>query len=279
MLRKSVHSKELPGNIQHPALKLRKCQNPREAGHGFPDSGLSQAEPRIIGAMGKAPLSWTSSGCALLAVFACMALTGCAGVSSGGQNSNSNPAPAGASQLSVSPAIMNFGSVAVGSQATQSGTLTAGSSEINVSSAAWSGQGYSVSGITFPVTVAAGKSVNYTVTFAPQSAGDSPGSISFVNDGTTSPVVQTLDGDGGQAGVHTVALSWDASNSAVIGYNIYRGTQSGGPYQRLTSSPQADTSYTDTTVLTGTTYYYVATAVDSNHVESVYSNQAQAVVP
>jgi hypothetical protein len=32
-------------------------------------------------------------------------------------------------------------------------------------------------------------------------------------------------------------------------------------------------------VLTGATYYYVATAVDSNHSESVYSNQAQAVVP
>ncbi|MGA7379252.1 MAG: hypothetical protein WBX03_00245 [Terriglobales bacterium] len=239
--------------------------------------------------MGKTPLSWMGQMCALLALFACIGLTGCAGVSSAGQNSNSSPnqnpasppapPPAGAGQLSVSPITMNFGSVAIGSQATQSGTLTAGSSDINVMSAAWSGQGYSVSGITFPVTVAAGKSVNYTVTFAPQAAGDSPGSISFVNDGATSPVGETLNGDGSQAGVHTVALTWDASTSTVIGYNVYRGTQSGGPYQRLTSSPQPDTSYTDSTVLTGTTYYYVATAVDSNHSESVYSNQTQAVVP
>jgi len=285
MLRTPVHSKWRPRNTHYAPLELRKCQIAREAGHGFPDSGLGQSEPPIIGVMGKTPLSWMGQMCALLALFACIGLTGCAGVSSAGQNSNSSqnpnpaPPPAGAGQLSVSPITMNFGSVAIGSQATQSGTLSAGSSDINVTSAAWNGQGYSVSGITFPVTVAAGKSVNYTVTFAPQAAGDSPGSISFVNDGATSPVVETLDGDGGQAGVHTVALTWDASTSTVIGYNVYRGTQSGGPYQRLTSSPQPDTSYTDSAVLTGTIYYYVATAVDSNHAESVYSNQAQAVVP
>jgi hypothetical protein len=225
--------------------------------------------------------------CCLLAILACIVMTCCAGVSSNGQQSNAgaNPAPsqplapAGPGLLSVAPATMNFGTVAVGGNANLMGTLTAGSSDINVTSAAWSGQGYYVSGITFPVTVAAGKSVTYTVTFTPQVAGDSPGSVSFVNDGSTSPLSQTLDGSGGQAGAHTVGLSWDASTSSVIGYNVYRGTQSGGPYQRLTSSPQPGTSYTDATVLSGTTYYYVSTAVDSNLTESVYSNQALAVVP
>ena len=225
--------------------------------------------------------SWPGLWCGLLAIVACIVMTGCAGVSSGAQQSSSNskPDPAGAGLLTVSPTTMNFGTVAIGTPATLTGTLTAGSSDINVTSAAWSGQGYDVSGITFPVTVAAGKSVTYTVTFTPQVAGASSGSISFVNDGSTSPVGETLDGSGGQTGVHTVGLSWDASTSSVIGYNVYRGTQSGGPYERLTTSPQPDTSYTDSTVLTGATYYYVATSVDSNHVESVYSNQASAVVP
>ncbi|HLW88714.1 MAG TPA: choice-of-anchor D domain-containing protein [Terriglobales bacterium] len=235
--------------------------------------------------MGKAPLSSTGQLCALLLLLACMVLAGCAGVSSGGQNSNSssnpnqNSNPPSAGQLTVSPSTMNFGSVAVGSQTAQTGTLTAGSADVDVTSAAWTGQGYSVGGITFPVTVAAGKSVTFTVSFAPQASGASAGSISFVNDGASSPVVQTLAGDGAQAGAHTVALNWDASTSAVVGYNVYRGTQSGGPYQRLTSTPQAETSYSDATVLSGTTYYYVATAVDSKNAESVYSNQAQAVVP
>jgi Abnormal spindle-like microcephaly-assoc'd, ASPM-SPD-2-Hydin len=226
--------------------------------------------------------SWPAHWLGLLAVSACTLMTACAGVSSGGQ-SNANPGGGsgnGTGQLSVTPATMNFGTVAVGTPATLTGTLTAGTADVNVSSAAWTGEGYNVTGITFPTTVAAGKSVTYTVTFTPQASGTSSGSISFVNDGATSPVTETLDGSGGQAGIHSVALNWDASStSSVIGYNVYRGTQSGGPYQLITTSPQATTSFTDTTVLTGTTYYYVATSVDSDHVESVFSNQAQAVVP
>ena len=227
--------------------------------------------------MGKKWPIWPGHGCGLLAVVACVVLTGCAGVSSGGSNPNSNTGNPG--QLTVAPAALNFGSVALGGKATLTGTLTAGSSDVNVSSAAWNGQGYNVSGITFPVTVAAGKSVTYSVTFAPQVTGDSAGSVSFVNDGSTSPLLQSLDGNGGQLSTHTVGLSWNASASSVIGYNVYRGTQSGGPYQLLTSSPQPDTNYTDDAVLSNTTYYYVAKAVDANHVESVPSNEAQAAIP
>jgi len=259
--------------------ELPKCVSAPDAGHEFPDSGLSRSEPWIIDVMEKKWPIWPGHWFGLLAIVASLVMTGCAGVSSGGQQANGNQNPGGAGQITVAPAVLSFGTVALGGSANLTGTLTAGASDINVTSAAWSGQGYDVSGITFPVTVAAGKSVNYTVTFKPQAAGDSAGSISFVNDGSASPVVQNLDGSGGQAGVHTVGLNWDASASAVIGYNVYRGTQSGGPYQLLTSSPEPSTSYTDGTVLTNTTYYYVATAVDSNHVESIHSNEAQAVVP
>ena len=78
--------------------------------------------------------------------------------------------------------------------------------------------------------------------------------------------------------VHTVTLSWTAS-SGVVGYNIYRGTISGGPYQKLTPYGTLRTSYVDGTVQARKTYYYVATAIDSSGNESAYSNQAQAIVP
>jgi len=79
---------------------------------------------------------------------------------------------------------------------------------------------------------------------------------------------------------HSVSLNWTASTSTnVIGYNVYRATQAGDPYTLLTSPPVAQTTYTDTAVQAGQTYYYVATAVDNNNNESPYSNQAQAVVP
>ncbi len=79
---------------------------------------------------------------------------------------------------------------------------------------------------------------------------------------------------------HTVVLKWTASTSSnVIGYHIYRGTASGGPYTKLNVSPIAGTSYTDSAVQGGQTYYYVATAVDDRNTESVFSNEAQAVIP
>ncbi len=79
---------------------------------------------------------------------------------------------------------------------------------------------------------------------------------------------------------HSVALTWTASTSAnVVGYNVYRGAASAGPFTKVTSLPVAGTGYTDYGVQAGQTYYYVATAVDSAGNESVYSNPAQAVIP
>jgi fibronectin type 3 domain-containing protein len=47
----------------------------------------------------------------------------------------------------------------------------------------------------------------------------------------------------------------------------------------INSSLDGTTAYTDSTVVSGTTYYYVATAVDGSSKESGYSNQAPAVIP
>jgi Abnormal spindle-like microcephaly-assoc'd, ASPM-SPD-2-Hydin len=209
-------------------------------------------------------------------------LSGCAGVSSSSpsQPSGNNPS---SGQLAVTPATLAFGTVTVGSSSTLPGTLTASNADVTVSSAEWNGQGYSISGITFPVTVNAGKSVKYNVSFDPQAAGSVPGSISFVSNASNSPANQTLSGSGSGNSTnpsgHSVSLNWDPSSSTVSGYNIYRGTQSGGPYSKLNSALLSTTSYSDTSVQSGTTYYYVATAVNSSNVESSYSNQATADIP
>ena len=78
---------------------------------------------------------------------------------------------------------------------------------------------------------------------------------------------------------HSVALTWTASTSTVTGYNTYSGTTSGGPYMKMTTVSNATTGYTDSTVQSGKTYYYVVTAVDSSNTESVYSGQIIAVIP
>jgi fibronectin type 3 domain-containing protein len=78
---------------------------------------------------------------------------------------------------------------------------------------------------------------------------------------------------------HDVNLSWVASSSPVAGYNIYRGAQPSGPFAKMNSSLETATVYTDGTVVSGQTYYYATTAVDSSGTESGYSNVAQAIVP
>ena len=78
---------------------------------------------------------------------------------------------------------------------------------------------------------------------------------------------------------HYVALSWTGDTSSVAGYNVYRGTVSGGPYSLVNSALIVGVSYSDATVVAGQTYYYVTTAVSSGGTESAYSNQASATVP
>lgn len=221
---------------------------------------------------------------ALLALLSvCLAWTGCSGVSGANNQVVTNPNPNQTGTLAVSPSTLNFGSVAVGSSASLTGTLSATTANVTVSSAAWNGSGYAVSGITFPVTVTVGQSTNYTVTFTPAATGSSPGNITFTSNATDASLQETFSGTGTSTippSQHTVALNWDPSTSTVVGYNLYRGTTSGGPYTtRLNSSLLSSTAFTDSNVQSGTTYYYVSTAVDSNNVESGYSNEASAAIP
>jgi hypothetical protein len=98
----------------------------------------------------------------------------------------------------------------------------------------------------------------------------------------TSQVVQTIISTvlGGTCFLHYATLNWTPSPSpGIVGYNVYRSATSGGPYAKLTSSLVAPLTFTDTTVLAGQTYYYVATAVDTTNTESAYSTEAAVVVP
>ena len=106
-------------------------------------------------------------------------------------------------------------------------------------------------------------------TFAPvnQSATITGASVSAVNFTATAQ----------QA--HSAALNWTPSTSTVSGYNVYRGTANGGPYTQINPSLVAIPTYADTTVQSGVTYFYVTTAVDTNGVESVFSNQVTAIIP
>jgi hypothetical protein len=81
--------------------------------------------------------------------------------------------------------------------------------------------------------------------------------------------------------VPTVNLSCTpgAGGGVPAGFNFFRSTVTGGPYTILGPNPMSTAcSCSDTTVVPGTTYYYVANAVNTAGA-SPYSNQATAVVP
>jgi hypothetical protein len=195
----------------------------------------------------------------------------------GGGSGTHQDVPAG--QLAVSPSSLNFGKVPVGQKAAKPGTLSAGDSGITVTSADWSGEGFSVSGISFPVTVPAEQSVSFKVTFTPQKAGSSSGNISFFSDAANSPSKAAFSADGTQSGGHSVTLSWRSNSANVVGYNIYRGTAGKGPYTKVNSALDPQPSFTDASVQSGVTYFYLTTTVNKHGKESTYSNLVSVTVP
>lgn len=188
-----------------------------------------------------------------------------------------NPTSQSAAVNGANVAGINFTDTAQASTYSISGTL----------SPAAGGSGATVAlGGAVGATTVANSAGNYTFTGLANgnyTATPSNGGYSFT------PVSQNLTINGANvSGVnftataqqaHSVALSWLASTSVVVGYNVYRSTVSGAQFARVNSALLTGLAYTDTTVQSGVVYYYVTTAIDSSGNESAYSNQASANVP
>jgi hypothetical protein len=202
--------------------------------------------------------------------------------SAGNATSNSSTLTVNAATLvlNASSTALNFGNVNVSSSGSQNVTLTnTGTSNVTISSVSISGAGFNASGVSTGLILSPGQTATLTATFSPSAAGSMTGSVAVASNASNSPGTITLSGTGVSVVNHSVALSWTASTSTVTGYNMYSSTTSGGPYTELTTVPTAATAYTDTTVQSGNTYYYVVTAVDSANNESAYSGQTAAVIP
>jgi putative cofactor-binding repeat protein len=182
-------------------------------------------------------------------------------------------------QLTPNPTSLNFGSVTIGTSITASVTLTNTSSDyVTISNVSVSGPGFSVSGVPPRIILAPGEVVNLNVAFTPEATGAVPGSVTVSSDAAGSPIVIPLSGLGIEP-PHLVSIAWDPSTSPVFGYYVYRATDLYGPYTRLNSTPTMIAQYTDVAVQPGETYLYWVTSVDSNTLESVFSNSISATIP
>jgi len=202
--------------------------------------------------------------------------SGCTGVTSAKSSSQTVGGP----QLVVTPNSVNFQGVVVGQKNTQTLQLSnAGSAALNVQQIQVTGAGFQVTPPSMPLALAPGANQILNLAFAPAATGNVSGTLTISSSDPKSPANVTVLGDGIIAGTHKVQLSWGASTSQVIGYLVYRGNISGGPYARVTVSPVNSLGYTDASVSLGTSYYYVVTSVNNSGVESVFSNETTAVIP
>ncbi len=77
-------------------------------------------------------------------------------------------------------------------------------------------------------------------------------------------------------GDSAVNLDWaDNTESDFAGYTVYRSTTSGSGFAPVASGI-SNSAWTDSTVVNGTTYYYVVTASDLSSNESAFSNEDSA---
>jgi hypothetical protein len=181
--------------------------------------------------------------------------------------------------LTVSPQAVAFGNILIGSSAKQTVTLTNSSAAaVTVSSVGVTGAGFTQTGPALPLTLAAGQSSGVTLTFAPLNAGSVSGALQISSNASNPAITIPLSGTGSTV-QHSVDVNWGASTSSVAGYNVYRSAISGGPYSKLNATLITGLTFSDSTVSSGATYYYVVTAVAADGTESSFSNQVQAVIP
>jgi hypothetical protein len=182
--------------------------------------------------------------------------------------------------LNPSVSNLNFGNVNVPGSSSQNVTLTnAGNSNVTISQVMVSGAGFNTGGGAAGLILSPKQTAVVGVTFAPSTSGVASGTVTVSSNATNSPAIIGLNGTGVTPIAPAVSLSWSAGATGVTGYNAYVASVSGGPYVRLTSNPITVSSYADSSVQSGHTYYYVVTELDSTNLESTYSNEVVANVP
>jgi fibronectin type 3 domain-containing protein len=196
-----------------------------------------------------------------------------------GESANSAQVSATPSAQSVAPAApTNLTATPGNAVVTLTWTASAGATGYNVKRATTSGgpytqlaapssNGYTDSSVTNGTTY-------YYVVSATNSTGESANSaeVSAMPKAPSVPPAAPSNLTA-TAGDTQVSLTWSASSGATS-YNVKRSGTSGGPYTQIAAP--TSTSYTDTALTNGTTYYYVVSATNSTG-ESANSAQVVAV--
>jgi hypothetical protein len=171
-------------------------------GSGFSQAGLATPATLAVGQSAQIQVTYAPTSAGL--VGGTVAITSDApGLAPGLSLSGTGVQAA----ISVSPASLSFGSLVDGQSKSQPVLITnTGSANLNITQLSSSGAGVSVSGLTTPLTIAAGQSSTFTVQFAPQTPGNTSGTISLASNAPNSPASLAVSGTG-VAATSTLSVS------------------------------------------------------------------------
>ena len=184
--------------------------------------------------------------------------------------------------LTLQSTSVAFGDVTLNTSSIQMVTLTSsGTAPLTISAGSVIGTGFSISGVSFPVTLNPSQTATLAITFDPTAAGAVQGTVKLTDNTSAGTASIALSGTG-QAPSYVVNLTWDAPSSSsdpVVGYDIYRAVGGSSSYQLLNSAVDASTAYTDSTVVNGTAYQYYAVSVDASGNQSAPSDIYSVTIP
>jgi fibronectin type 3 domain-containing protein len=140
-----------------------------------------------------------------------------------------------------------------------------------------------MSGITTPLTLSSGQTASLSIAFDPTTAVADTGTVTITSNSSSGATATIgLSGTGTSTTAYQVALTWEAPTSSsvpVTGYYVYRALSGSSSYTQLNSSADDSTTYTDSTVQSGSTYNYEVTSVGSAGVQSAPSPVYTATIP
>ncbi len=131
----------------------------------------------------------------ILTLAAILITSGCIGTTGKGAVGGGNGS--GTVAVTVSPASLDFGKVVVGSGSADTVVITNdGTTALDISKISVSGAGFKTGGLSTPMTIAAGKSANLSVSFTAQASGAATGVVTISSNATDSTTTIPLNGQG-----------------------------------------------------------------------------------
>jgi hypothetical protein len=145
--------------------------------------------------------------------------SGCIGVTGAPKSFSIQPATSSGTTISVAPASINFGSIPLGSTASQSVTISnEGTSNLTITKASASAAGVTITGVSLPLVIDAGKQSSFNVAFSPKAAGILAGQIAIMSSISSTPNTVSLHGIGmASTAVLTASASSLSFGSVVFG--------------------------------------------------------------